>query len=45
MTVQEMNLALKHRFGKQNANTDVLSRNPMLEGAKSIDSVSSCEVW
>ena len=43
MTVQEMNLTLKHRSGRQNANADALSRNPLLEEAEGIDSVRSCE--
>ena len=43
MTVQEMNLTLKHRSGKQNANADALSRNPVIDEAKSVDSVNSCE--
>ena len=43
MTVQEMNLTLKHRSGKQNANADVLSRNPLSEEAKSVGSVNTCE--
>ena len=43
MTVQEMNLTLKHCSGKQNANADALSRNPLFEEAKSIDCVNTCE--
>ena len=43
MTVQEMNLTLKHRSGRQNANADVLSRNPLSEEAKSVGSVNTCE--
>ena len=43
MTVQEMNLTLKHRSGRQNANADTLSRNPLLEEVEGIDSVRSCE--
>ena len=43
MTVQEMNLTLKHRSSRQNANADALSRNPLLEEAEGVDSVHSCE--
>ena len=43
MTVQEMDLTLKHRSGKQNANADALSRNPVTDEAKSVDSVNNCE--
>ena len=43
MTVQEMNLTLKHCSGKQNANADALSRNPLFEEVKSIDCVNTCE--
>ena len=43
MTVQEMNLTLKHRSGRRNANADSLSRNPLLEEAEGVDSVRSCE--
>ena len=44
MMVQEMNLTLKHRSGRQNANADALSCNPLSEGAKNVGSVSSGEV-
>ena len=36
LTIQEMNLTLKHRSGRQNVNADALSRNP----ASSVSSVS-----
>ena len=29
MTIQEMNLTIKHRSGKTNTNADALSRNPV----------------
>ena len=31
LTIQEMNLVIKHRSGKPNTNTDALSRNPVHE--------------
>ena len=43
MTVQEMDLALKHRSGKQNANADALSRNPLHKEVKSVGPVNACE--
>ena len=46
LTVQEMNLTLKHRAGKQNLNADALSRNPVVDTssiANMSTSVSTCE--
>ena len=37
LTIQEVNLTLKHRSGRQNVNADALSRNP----ATSVSSVSN----
>ena len=43
MTVQEMDLTLKHRSGKQNVNADALSRNPLHKEVKSVVPVNACE--
>ena len=31
LTIQELNLEIKHRSGKSNSNADALSRNPIAE--------------
>ena len=42
MTIQEMDLIIKHRSGKSNTNADALSRNPVHLNPIDID-VSSCK--
>ena len=49
LTIQELNLTLKHRAGKLNANADAFSRNPIPESENDIcccdvgDDCSHCE--
>lgn len=43
MTVQEMNLTLKHCSGRQNANADALSRNPPSEEEKRTGDDDPCD--
>ena len=43
LTIQEMNLTLKHRSGRQNVNADALSRNPVTNSNDNTNVVNACE--
>ena len=45
LTIQEMNLTLKHRSGRQNVNADALSRNPVTDSniSNSNEILDACE--
>ena len=42
MCIQELDLVIKHKFGKHNTNADALSRNPSSETAQESTQTAEC---